>query len=72
MLSIPMIAQNEEKYLCIGLESLKGIIDEMIIVDTCSNDGKILDLLYKQKRFVEFGILGKKLLGVVTLKEFES
>jgi glycosyltransferase involved in cell wall biosynthesis len=38
MLSLSMIVKNEEKYLRDCLESVKGIVDEIIIVDTGSTD----------------------------------
>ena len=37
-ISLCMIAKNEEKYLEQCLSSVKGIADEIIIVDTCSTD----------------------------------
>lgn len=41
--SLCMIVKNEEKYLANCLNSVKDIVDEMIIVDTGSND-KTLDI----------------------------
>jgi len=38
MLSLSMIVKNEEKYLRDCLESVKGVVDEIIIVDTGSVD----------------------------------
>jgi glycosyltransferase involved in cell wall biosynthesis len=38
MLSLSMIVKNEEKYLRDCLESVKGIVDEIVIVDTGSVD----------------------------------
>jgi GT2 family glycosyltransferase/glycosyltransferase involved in cell wall biosynthesis/Tfp pilus assembly protein PilF len=40
-LSLCMIVKNEEKNLPISLESVKNIVDEMIIVDTGSTDNTI-------------------------------
>ncbi|MFN3480499.1 MAG: glycosyltransferase, partial [Thermodesulfovibrionales bacterium] len=37
-LSLCMIVKNEERYLAQCLESVKGLVDEMIIVDTGSED----------------------------------
>ncbi|MHB1687857.1 MAG: glycosyltransferase [Ignavibacteriaceae bacterium] len=41
MLSLSMIVKNEEKYLADCLESVKGIVDEIVLVDTGSTDGTI-------------------------------
>lgn len=38
MISLCMIARNEEKFLPKCLESVKGLVDEMIVVDTGSDD----------------------------------
>ncbi len=37
-LSLSMIVKNEEKYLAGCLDSVKGVVDEMVIVDTGSED----------------------------------
>jgi glycosyltransferase involved in cell wall biosynthesis len=41
MLSLCMIVKNEEKNLAESLDSVKDVVDEMIIVDTGSRDGTI-------------------------------
>lgn len=41
MISLCMIARNEEKFLPKCLESVKGLVDEMIVVDTGSDDKTI-------------------------------
>jgi tetratricopeptide (TPR) repeat protein len=38
-LSLSMIIKNEEKFLAGCLESVRGIVDELVIVDTGSTDG---------------------------------
>lgn len=49
-LSVCMIVKNEEKVLSRCLDSLKGIWDELIIVDTGSNDNtKKIAALYTEK-----------------------
>ncbi len=40
-ISLSMIVKNEEKYLRGCLESVKGIVDELVIVDTGSNDNTL-------------------------------
>jgi tetratricopeptide (TPR) repeat protein len=46
-LSLCMIVKNEEKFLPQCLESVKGLVDEMIVVDTGSSD-KTIELAEKQ------------------------
>ena len=41
MLSLSMIVRNEEARLAGCLESVRGFVDEMVVVDTGSNDGTI-------------------------------
>jgi glycosyltransferase involved in cell wall biosynthesis len=41
MISLSMIVKNEEKYLKECLESVKGIVGEIILVDTGSTDGTL-------------------------------
>ncbi len=41
MISLSMIVKNEEKHLCECLESVKGIVDEIVLVDTGSSDNTI-------------------------------
>ncbi len=41
MISLSMIVKNEEKHLRGCLESVKGVVDEIILVDTGSTDGTI-------------------------------
>ncbi len=41
VLSLCMIVRNEEEYLPQCLESIKGFVDEIIIVDTGSSDGTV-------------------------------
>ena len=41
MLSLSMIVRNEEARLAGCLESVRGFVDEMVLVDTGSNDGTI-------------------------------
>ncbi len=41
LITLSMIVKNEESYLSACLESVKGIIDEIIIVDTGSTDSTI-------------------------------
>ncbi|MDR3627623.1 MAG: glycosyltransferase [Ignavibacteriaceae bacterium] len=41
MISLSMIVKNEEKYLKDCLESVKGIVDEIILVDTGSTDSTL-------------------------------
>ncbi|WMJ90184.1 glycosyltransferase family 2 protein [Anaerocolumna sp. MB42-C2] len=49
-ISACMIVKNEEKVISRCLESLKGIVDEIIIIDTGSNDStKELAKLYTEK-----------------------
>lgn len=38
-LSLSMIVKNEERFLPGCLESVKGLVDEIVIVDTGSTDG---------------------------------
>jgi glycosyltransferase involved in cell wall biosynthesis len=48
--SVAMIVKNEEKILARCLDSLSGIYDELIIVDTGSNDGtKDIAMKYTDK-----------------------
>ena len=41
MISLSMIVKNEEKYLRDCLESVKGVVDEIILVDTGSSDNTL-------------------------------
>jgi len=41
MISLSMIVKNEERYLRECLESVKGVVDEIILVDTGSTDGTL-------------------------------
>ena len=41
MISLSMIVKNEEKYLRDCLESVKGVVDEIILVDTGSTDSTV-------------------------------
>ena len=41
MLSLSMIVRNEEERLAACLDSVKGLVDEMVVVDTGSTDGTI-------------------------------
>ncbi len=41
MISLSMIVKNEEKHLRVCLESVKGIVDEIVLVDTGSTDATI-------------------------------
>lgn len=53
MLSVCMIVRNEEKNLGTCLESIKAVADELIIVDTGSNDGTItIARRYTDKVFI--------------------
>ncbi|MFC4767276.1 glycosyltransferase [Effusibacillus consociatus] len=40
-ISLCMIVKNEEKYLAGALQSVQGIVEEMIVVDTGSEDGTV-------------------------------
>ncbi len=41
MLTLSIIVKNEEKYLKECLDSVKGVVDEIVLVDTGSNDNTI-------------------------------
>ena len=41
MLSLCMIVRNEERHIKRCLESVKGLVDEIIIVDTGSTDNTV-------------------------------
>ena len=41
MLSLSMIVRNEEERLAACLDSVKGLVDEMVVVDTGSTDGTV-------------------------------
>jgi len=41
MLSLSMIVKNEEPFLAHCLDSVRGLVDEMVILDTGSTDGTL-------------------------------
>ena len=54
MLSLCMIARNEERFLAGCLESVRGVADEMIVVDTGSRDDTVPIALRAGARVVAF------------------
>ena len=41
MITLSMIVKNEEKYLAACLESVKNVVDEIVLVDTGSTDNTV-------------------------------
>lgn len=64
-LSVVIITLNEEKNIARCLESVKGIADEVVVVDSLSTDGTKAICESYQVRFIE-----QKFLGYVEQKNF--